>query len=174
MKRINVIGTTGSGKSTFSKALAEKLGVPYLEMDKIFWKPNWQEPSDAEFFEKLEQAIQAEAWVLDGNYTRTTGIKWARADTVIWLDYGRFTTLFQLIRRSVTRAIKKQELWPDTNNRESFAKLFSKKSILVWFVKCYSLNRKRYPQLMSNQDYPHIQFVRLTSPKQAENFLRCL
>ena len=43
MKRINVVGTSGSGKSTFSQVLANKLNYPYLEMDAMFWKPNWQE-----------------------------------------------------------------------------------------------------------------------------------
>ena len=42
MKRINVVGTSGSGKSHFSSRLAAKLGVPYIEMDAVFWLPNWQ------------------------------------------------------------------------------------------------------------------------------------
>ncbi|WP_413699614.1 shikimate kinase [Psychromonas sp. KJ10-10] len=49
MKRINVIGTSGSGKSTFSQKLALKLNYPYLEMDNMFWKANWVESSNEEF-----------------------------------------------------------------------------------------------------------------------------
>jgi len=75
MKKINVVGTSGSGKSTFSRTLATRLGYPYLEMDAMFWKPNWQESTDEEFFAKLNSALSQERWVLDGNYNRTVDIK---------------------------------------------------------------------------------------------------
>lgn len=88
MKRINVVGVSGSGKSTFGRQLATALGIPYIEMDAIYWKADWQEPEDEEFFGALTQAIRPEAWVLDGNYSRTTELKWARADTVIWINYS--------------------------------------------------------------------------------------
>ena len=58
--RINVIGTSGSGKSTLSKRIAEKLNIPYVEMDALFWKPNWTESSDEEFFPKVAQATSGE------------------------------------------------------------------------------------------------------------------
>ncbi len=35
MKRINVVGTSATGKSTFSRALAEKLGLHYIELDNL-------------------------------------------------------------------------------------------------------------------------------------------
>lgn len=57
ISRINVVGTSGSGKSTLSKKIAEVLEHPYVEMDKVFWKPNWEQPSDEEFFLKLENAL---------------------------------------------------------------------------------------------------------------------
>ncbi len=55
MKRINVIGSSGSGKSTFAKALAQKLDVTHIEMDKLFWKAGWQESTDHEFFSNLKR-----------------------------------------------------------------------------------------------------------------------
>ncbi|MCF6264133.1 MAG: AAA family ATPase [Xanthomonadales bacterium] len=61
MKKINIIGTSGSGKSTFAKALSKKLDYPYIEMDAIFWGKNWYWPSDDEFFNKL--ALPLIEWV---------------------------------------------------------------------------------------------------------------
>ena len=55
-KNINVVGTSASGKSTFSKALAAKLNVKYIEMDELFWKPNWQESNNSEFLPKVQAA----------------------------------------------------------------------------------------------------------------------
>tara|TARA_B100000029_G_scaffold512514_1_gene609361 strand:+ start:9644 stop:9868 length:225 start_codon:yes stop_codon:yes gene_type:complete len=73
--RINVLGTSGSGKSTFSKNLAEQLNIPYVQLDELFWKPNWTESSDEEFFPKIEDALSPDEWVLDGNYIRSTPVK---------------------------------------------------------------------------------------------------
>ena len=76
MKRINIIGTSGSGKSTISKRLAEILDVPYIELDALFWQPDWPGVSDDELFETLEKRLtETDGWVLDGNYSRTTPIK---------------------------------------------------------------------------------------------------
>ena len=61
MKFINIIGTTGSGKSTFARQLAQKLDLAYIEMDDLFWLDNWQEPTDEVFFEKLKNKIQCRA-----------------------------------------------------------------------------------------------------------------
>src|SRR5215813_2841298 len=118
--RVNVIGTSGSGKSTFSRRLAAILGVPYIEMDRLHWRPNWQAASDAEFLGALRAALDAACWVLDGNYyTRTTPIKWAAVDAVIWLDLPFAVTLWQVVARTIRRSLRGEELWPGTGNRES-------------------------------------------------------
>ena len=88
MKKINVIGTTGSSKSTFSSLLAKELGFPYIYMDELFWKPNWQESTNDEFIPKIKRVVAGFLWVLDGNYSRTNDIKWECADTRIWIDYS--------------------------------------------------------------------------------------
>ena len=126
-----MIGTSGSGKSSFARQLAAALKIPYREMDRLYWKPNWQEPNDEEFFSILEHALSGDAWVLDGNYTRTTHIKWPRANLVVWIDYSFPLTLYRVIKRSILRAWKKQEFWPGTGNRESFTRLFSKDSMVL-------------------------------------------
>ncbi|PNH82447.1 shikimate kinase [Vibrio diazotrophicus] len=172
MKRINVIGTSGSGKSTFSRLLANKLKYPYLEMDAIFWKPDWQESTDEEFFANLTESLSGEKWVLDGNYNRTAQIKWGRADTIIWVDYSFSRTLYQAVKRALTRIVTKQELWGKAGNVESFRKSFlSKDSIILWTLKTYKSNRIRYTELLCDPRYTHIEFVRITSPKKAKAFI---
>jgi adenylate kinase family enzyme len=173
MKKVNVIGTTGSGKSTFSKRLAKKINAPYIQMDQIFWKQNWQESQDSEFFQRIEDVLSESTWVLDGNYSRTNIIKWRDADTIIWIDYSFFRTLFQLFKRTIKRIISGEELWPETGNRESFAKSFlSKKSIFIWFFKNYSHNKQGYSKLMYSSKIRHINVIRLCSPKEADLFLK--
>lgn len=150
--KINVVGTSGSGKSTFSRKLAQVLKFPYIEMDRIFWQPNWQEPSNEKFFKDLEIALNQEKWVLDGNYTRTIPIKWKNVETIIWLDYSFTRTIFQAVKRAVQRSISKEEFWEGTGNTESFRRIFfSKESIIWWSIKTHSKVKKNIKNILLTQ-----------------------
>ncbi|MCL5499990.1 AAA family ATPase [Escherichia coli] len=174
--KINVIGTSGSGKSTLSRRLAAQLNVPYIEMDRLYWLPEWQGRSDEDFYALLEEALNATpGWVLDGNYNRSRPIKWRDVDLVVWVDYGFWRTLRQAVIRVVRRAWQGKELWPGTGNRESFRRaFFSRESILIWTLKTWRNNRVRYAADMANPQYQHIRFVRLTHPDQVDIFLASL
>ena len=171
MHRINVIGTTGTGKSTFSKKLAEIIQAAYVEIDKVFWRPNWTYLDDEQLFKNLEIELNAEKWVLDGNYTRTTPVKWKNVQTVIWLDFPFLTVLSRSVKRAIYRSTSGVELWPGTGNRESFKMLFSNDSIVLWTLKTFRKRKKEYAAAMEDKTYAHIKFIRLKSPAEAEEFL---
>lgn len=171
MQKINVIGTSGSGKSTLARALARQLGYPYIEMDAVFWRPNWTESPDADFFPKLAQLLEPPGWVLDGNYTRTIPIKWQAVDTVIWIDRSFGRTLYQVIRRSLLRLWSGEELWPNTGNRQTWGSLFSRKSIVWWSLQNYFPTRRKYLRMMADPQYAHITFIHLRSAKAIKNLL---
>ena len=172
MQKINVIGTSASGKTTFSRELAKRLSIPFVEMDTVFWEPNWKEPSDEVFFARLKEAIKGNSWVLDGNYNRTQTIKWERVTTIIWLDYSFLKTIRQSVFRSINRAITQKELWPGTGNKESFVRtFFSKDSVVLWMLKTYGKNRKRYLELSKHPMLKNVQFVHIKSPEEANEFL---
>ncbi|MGW0228428.1 hypothetical protein ACWDWO_08940 [Actinopolymorpha singaporensis] len=78
-------GQAGSGKSTFSHALAAKSGLPLIHLDLQFWKPGWVEPSEAEWREKQRRILAGDAWIADGNYKETLDLRLERADTVVVL-----------------------------------------------------------------------------------------
>ncbi len=170
--RFNVIGCSGSGKSTFARELAKRIEANYVELDAVYWKPNWTEPEDEELFRELDKALASEKWVLDGNYHRTIPIKWARVQTVIWLDIPFPTTLFQAFKRAIKRIWTKEEMWPGTGNRESISKtFFSRESILLWTITSYGPLRKRYLKTIQDPRYSSIHFVQLRSRAEAEIFL---
>jgi adenylate kinase family enzyme len=173
--RFNVIGTSGSGKTTFSQQLAEILAIPYVQMDALFWEPNWYAPRDDEFLPKVQRALEQDAWVLDGNYTRTIPIKWAKVECVIWLDYAFWQTMRQAVGRAVSRSISGQELWEGTDNRESFRRSFMSQDSIVWYtLRSYAKTRRRIAALMTDPQYAGIRFVRLTSRQAADRFLESL
>ena len=84
-RRIVVTGMAGAGKSTLSRALAAKSGLPLIHLDLYFWKPGWTEPSDAEWREKQRRLLADDAWIADGNYAETLDLRLERADTVVVL-----------------------------------------------------------------------------------------
>lgn len=173
--KINVIGTSGSGKSTFARALAQQLSLPYIEMDALFWKAHWTQSTDAEFLEKLERALVEPSWVLDGNYKRSTPVKWRSIDMVIWIDYSFTRTLYQAVKRALARIWTKKELWAGTGNRETFRQsFFSRESIILWTLKTYYKNRQSYQAMMASPLKNRIRFVRLRSPREAEKFIATL
>lgn len=174
-RRINVVGTSGSGKSTFARQLAMILQLPHIEMDALFWKPDWLESSDEEFFARIEDVTNQEEWVLDGNYTRTTPIKWRRVEMVIWLDMSFPRTFSRVTKRAFHRSISQQEIWPGTGNRETLRKaLFSRDSIILWMLTSYRRNRQKYLETMNSPDYKQISFVHLTTPGEVNQFLEVL
>lgn len=80
-KRIVVLGTTGSGKTTLAKAIGSRLGILYFEMDALHWNLGWVSTPVPEFRQKVEAATQGVCWVMEGQYTAVCDIYLSRADT---------------------------------------------------------------------------------------------
>lgn len=102
MQRICVIGPCGAGKSTFARALADKTGLPLVHLDQHYWRPGWVEPEPGTWPEQVKELIDADRWIIDGNYHSTMETRLARADTVFFLDYKRRVYLWRAIKRVVT------------------------------------------------------------------------
>ncbi|WP_434641333.1 adenylate kinase [Klebsiella sp. I138] len=172
---INVVGTSGVGKSTLARRLAHTLAVPCIEMDRLYWRADWQGTPDEAFFAKVAVATEVPGWVLDGNYNRSRPVKWRNVDLVVWVDYGFCRTLRQAVCRAISRASRHQELWPGTGNCESFRRaFFSRDSIIWWTIKTWRNNRQRYQSDMADPAWQHIRFVRLRTQQQTEDFIRRL
>jgi adenylate kinase family enzyme len=85
-RRVLVTGMAGSGKSTFSRALSAKTGLPVIHLDLHYWKPGWVKPSDDEWREKQRTLLAGDAWIADGNYHETLDLRLERTQTVVFLD----------------------------------------------------------------------------------------
>ncbi len=101
MEKIAVIGSGGSGKSTFSKKLGEVLNLPVYHLDAYYWKPGWVETSHEEWDRFNEELVKKVSWIIDGNYGRTMKTRVEKADTVIFLYMPTYLCIYRIIKRRI-------------------------------------------------------------------------
>ncbi|WDP92455.1 MAG: adenylate kinase [Desulfobacter sp.] len=168
MKRIAVIGTSCSGKTTFSKALSNFLGYSHIELDGLFWGENWTRRK--EFVRDVETCIQKDKWIVEGNYGKVRGAIWQRATTVIFLDLPFHIIFYRAVTRTIKRIITKEQLFSD--NVETFKDaFFSIEGIPFWVIKTYRKRKLTYGALKKKDAYSHIDFIQLPSKKAVDQFL---
>ncbi len=172
LRRISVVGTIGSGKTTFAREVSERLGIPHIELDSLHWEANWVEASEAVFRERVLKSLQNGSWVVDGNYHQVRDIVWSRADTVVWLDYSFRTIMSRLARRTLRRVFTHEKLW--NGNQEHIRSLFTPDSVFWWAFKTYRRRRREYPALLGQPENSHLALVRLRSPRGAGEWLSAL
>lgn len=143
MRRVAVVGTAGSGKTTFADRLAEVAGLPRIELDALHWQPGWTAVEPSTFRERVAEATSADAWVIDGNYSPVRDLYLGRADTVVWLDLPLSTCLVRVIRRTARRARTGEDLW-GTGNRESWRKQLGRGSLVWWVLTTHRRRRREY------------------------------
>jgi adenylate kinase family enzyme len=169
-RRIVVIGSTCSGKTTLAAQLAQRLGVRHVELDALHWQPNWTETPLDVFRAHVADALRSNEWVVDGNYRMVRDIVWTRADTIIWLDYALPVILARLFRRTLRRVVTREELW--NGNRETLrGVLLSRDSLFWWALKTYRRRRRETPIWLAKPEYQHLTLIHLMSPRAAERWL---
>lgn len=102
MQRVLVIGISGAGKSTFSRALAARTGLPLIHLDKEFWQPGWVETPKAQWRARVSELVAGARWIMDGNFDSSLDLRLPRADAVFWFDYPRLRCLRRALGRIAT------------------------------------------------------------------------
>jgi adenylate kinase family enzyme len=169
-RRIIVIGSSNAGKSTLAEQLAERLDVPFIELDALHWEPGWVEAEREVFRERVRRAIAPAAWVMAGNYTRhQLDVSWPVADTIVWLDLDLHVVLRRSIRRSWRRWRSQEPLWGG-DNRENFWKHLmlwnTNESLIAYIARHHRSRRRMYEALLRDPRWSHITFIRLRSPQE--------
>jgi adenylate kinase family enzyme len=170
-RRIAVVGTTGSGKTTLARAISRQLHIPHVELDALFWEADWVEAKPLVFRERVTRALEGDRWVVDGNYSVVRDVIWSRADTVVWLDLSLPVMLWRLTRRTLRRILFREVLWG--NNRETWRGAFlGRDSLFWWQLTTYRRRRREYPAQLARPEYSHLKSIRLRTPRAAQRWLR--
>ena len=99
MKRVAIIGSGGAGKSVFARELGERTALPVIHLDRLFWKPGWVPMPDDEWRVVHGGLLEADRWIIDGNYSSTMEPRIAAADTVVFLDLPRLVCVWGALQR---------------------------------------------------------------------------
>ena len=172
VRRVNVIGGSGSGKTTVGRLLAARLGVPFVEIDQLHWDryPGWTLPPLEEFRLRVDEATRGDRWVIDGSYGKVRDIVWPRADTVIWLDVPFAPRLGRVLRRTFKRVWTREPLWGI--QRESLrATLFSRDSLLLFMIRTEPGRARLYRDWLARPESAHLDLVRLRSQAEIQRWL---
>ena len=94
-----MIGSSGAGKSTFSKRLGKATGIKVIHLDQLHWKPNWNEPVKEEWHAIVENALRGDSWIMDGNFGGTMEMRMEACDTVIFLELPRLVCIYRILKR---------------------------------------------------------------------------
>lgn len=102
MKRVLVLGCSGSGKTTISHILAAQTGLPVIHLDWHYWRPGWTEPPKEEWRAQVAELVRRPEWVMEGNFGGTLPERLAVADTAIVFDLPTHLCLWRVLKRLVT------------------------------------------------------------------------
>ncbi|HEX8118745.1 MAG TPA: DNA topology modulation protein [Pyrinomonadaceae bacterium] len=167
MKRVLVIGSGGAGKSTFARRLGERLGLPVIHLDKVYWRPGWVEPSKDEWRRTVEELCAGESWVMDGNYSGTLDVRLAACDTVVFLELPRLVCTWRIVRRALRyRGSSRPDMGEGCHEQLN-------KDFLVFLLWVWNYSRRSRPKVLklleefSGTKQIHI----LRSSAEAEEFL---
>ncbi len=97
-----IVGCAGSGKSTLAQNLSKELGIDAMHLDSYFYVAGWKDAPKDQFQKAVEDFLKKDRWIIDGNYRRwTMNERVEKCDTIIHLDFSRWSCLYGVIRRRI-------------------------------------------------------------------------
>ena len=169
LERIAIVGTSCSGKSTLARELSRRLGAPHVELDELFWGPEWTARSAEEFAASVERATAWPAWIVDGNYSAVRSLVLQRATAVIWLNYPLSTLMRRAVSRTVRRLVTRERIF--NGNREPLLGFLNSYWIPWWVLRTCGERQREYAELLASPECGHLRVIEIRSSQQLANLL---
>jgi len=168
--RVLVIGMAGAGKSTFSRALSAKTGLPVIHLDFHYWKPGWVRPAVDEWREKQRVLLAGPAWIADGNDLETLDLRLEQAETVVLLD----TPWWICAGRAFLRGVRKPVGEMPEGCDDSATRRLQDEWRLIWLVWRHRRSETEQARAMISQSGTHVALRVIGSKRAAQEFLSTL
>ncbi|MFE9611695.1 adenylate kinase [Streptomyces sp. NPDC006012] len=172
MERILVVGVTGAGKSTLARALSSRLGLPYHEMDALYFDgPDWSvNPS---LTDDVAALAAGPRWIFDSlGYPEVRDLLWERADTVIWLDYPRRVVMPRILRRSIRRTVTREALYG--GNRETWSDWLTRQHPAWWAWSQHTARHREVERRTGDRRFAPLATHRFGRPGAVADWLASL
>ena len=146
LKRISIIGNSGSGKSYMAESLSAICSVPVIHLDEIFWMPGGfnEKRSKDEINNEIERKRKDSSWIVEGVFAELAELFLPQAQSLIFLDMDWTTCGNGLMARG-SESSKQLEA---AKAEENFGKL------LLWaeqyWARTNSCSHSGHLQLFSN------------------------
>jgi hypothetical protein len=167
-RRVLVIGLAGSGKTTFSRALSTRTGLPVIHLDVHYWRPGWVKPSEAEWRQRQRELLSGDAWIADGNDLETLDLRLERADSVVVLD----TSWWICAGRAFMRGLRRPVGWmpPDGCDDSARRRIRDEWGLVIAMCRSRGAEAERGRALVSRLGN-HVALHVLSSRKATREFL---
>lgn len=162
-KKIVIFGRPGSGKSTFTKKLSEATGIPAYHLDKIYFTDNWVKRDNQAYLDDLQNWVNKNEWIIDGNSLRSLEVRWQNADVVVYFNFPFWYCFWNMFKRLFDKDCA-------IDDRASGCR-----EALRWDLVTYTWRyRRRVKDLIPEMrtKYPQVTFVEIVSQQQIEVFLK--
>ena len=167
MERILIIGNAGAGKTTFARQLAEKLALPLVHLDQLYWRGTWEHLDRDAFDLLLQKELEKPLWIIDGNFNRTLPLRLQFCDTVFFFDLPTVTCLAGITQRVLANYGRTR---PDMGG--SCKECFDKQKLSLYrnVLTFRKQHRKDYYDLLSKAE--NVNVIVFKSRRQAKQFLQ--
>ncbi len=166
-RRVVVAGTSGSGKTSLAAVVAERLGVPHVEIDALFHGPGW-EPR-ASFVADVQRFTAEPGWVTEWQYSEVRPLLIERAALMVWLDLPRRTVMRQVVWRTLTRRWRRQQLWNGNIEPPLWTIATDGQHIVRWAWSTHATTAAQVAAAAARR--PDLTIVRLGSRAEADAWL---
>ncbi|TCC11780.1 hypothetical protein [Kribbella soli] len=163
MERVVVFGCAGSGKTTLSRELATRVGLPLTERDAL------GVPGSRDYREALGELARQPLWILDGAPYYEDDLIYGAADTVIFLDYPKLLVLWRVLRRTLRIELFRR---PDGAHRPSGLSVWRDgKHPLRWAWASRQARHQEGHALIARPDLADADVIHFTRPVQARRWM---